>query len=123
MSPQYGELRPITAEIGLPDWGTRANFNRFRVLSSLLQRRRSSEAKQAVSCAGTLYTFSGALAPSPYAQVLAFSYVGSVTARLSSSGPQPNFAAWYKEQNYSTFADGAICIWLGGHHVGHRPTF
>jgi len=28
---------------------------------------------------------------------LAFSYIGSVTARHSSSGRQPNFAAWYKE--------------------------
>jgi len=30
---------------------------------------------------------------------LAFSYIGSVTARHSSSGRQPNFAAWYKEWN------------------------
>jgi len=28
---------------------------------------------------------------------LALSYIGSVTARHSSSGRQPNFAAWYKE--------------------------
>ena len=28
---------------------------------------------------------------------LAFSYIGSVTARHSSSGRQPNFVAWYKE--------------------------
>jgi len=27
----------------------------------------------------------------------AFSYIGSVTARHSSSGRQPYFAAWYKE--------------------------
>jgi len=51
------------------------------------------------------------------------SYIGSVTARHSSSGRQPNFAAWYKEWNYGTFAEGATYIWLGGHHVGHRPTF
>jgi len=30
---------------------------------------------------------------------LAFSYIGSVTARHSSSGRQPDFAAWYKEWN------------------------
>ena len=37
MPPQYGELRPtITAEIGLPVWGTPANFNGFRVLAALL---------------------------------------------------------------------------------------
>jgi len=37
---------PLTAEIGLPVWETQANFNRFRVLPSLLQRRRSVEANQ-----------------------------------------------------------------------------
>jgi len=47
---------------------------------------------------------------------LAFSYIASVTAR-------PNFAAWYKEWNYRTFADSATYIRQGGHHVGHQPTF
>jgi len=37
---------PLAAEIGLPVWGTSANFNGFRVLSSLLQRRRLPEANQ-----------------------------------------------------------------------------
>jgi len=37
---------PLTAEIGLPVWGTPANFSRFRVLASLLQRRRKPEANQ-----------------------------------------------------------------------------
>ena len=54
---------------------------------------------------------------------LAFSYIGSVTARLSSSEHQPNIAVWYKEWNCRTFAEGTTYIWLGSHHVGHRPTF
>jgi len=54
---------------------------------------------------------------------LALSYIGSVTARHSSSGRQPNVAACYKEWNYGTFAEGATYVRLGGHHVGHRPTF
>ena len=33
-------------EFGLPVWGIPANFNGFRVLSSVLQRRRSPEANQ-----------------------------------------------------------------------------
>jgi len=37
---------PLPAEIGLPVWGTPANFNGFRVLPSLRQRRRSREANQ-----------------------------------------------------------------------------
>jgi len=54
---------------------------------------------------------------------LAFSYIGSVTARQSSSLHQPNFTAWYKKWNYGTFAHGATDIRLGSHHIGHRPTF
>ena len=37
---------PLAAEIGLPVWGTPENFNGFRVLASLLHRRRSTEVNQ-----------------------------------------------------------------------------
>jgi len=37
---------PLAAEIGPVVWGTPANFNGFRVLAALLQRRGSSEANQ-----------------------------------------------------------------------------
>jgi len=40
---QFG---PLTAEIGSGVWGTPVNFNGFRVLASLLQRRRSPEVNQ-----------------------------------------------------------------------------
>jgi len=36
----------LTAEIGWRLWGTPANFNRFRVLASLLHRRRSTGVSQ-----------------------------------------------------------------------------
>ena len=36
MSPQYGELGPLAAEIVSLVWGTPANFNGFRVLAALL---------------------------------------------------------------------------------------
>ena len=36
MSPQYGELRPLAAEIGPVVWVTPANLNGFRVLAALL---------------------------------------------------------------------------------------
>ena len=102
----------------------------------LLQRRRSPEANQTLHDVWpslrwhTMCTFSGAVTPEtilPGAKFtlrpsLAFSYIGSVTARHFSSGHQPNFAAWYKEWNYRTFAEGATYIRQGGHHVGHRPT-
>jgi len=37
---------PLAAEICWQVWGTLANFNGFRVLASLLQRRHISEANQ-----------------------------------------------------------------------------
>jgi len=48
MSSQYGELNfdPLAAEIGSIIWGTPANYNGFRILAALLQRRRSREANQ-----------------------------------------------------------------------------
>ena len=45
-SLQYGYLRPLTAEIGSEVWGTRANFNGFRVLAALLQQCRSADVNQ-----------------------------------------------------------------------------
>jgi len=90
----------------------------------------------AVFCPGlvawyTICTFLGLLPPNGILQAakltlrpsLAFSYIGSVTARHSSSGRQPQFVAWHKEWNYGTVADGATYIRLGGYHVGYRPTF
>jgi len=53
---------PLTAEICWRVWGTPTNFNGFRVLASLLQRRRSPERRPTKLCtmfdrllAGTLY--------------------------------------------------------------------
>jgi len=132
-------FRPLTDDICWRVCGTPANFNGFRVLASLLHRRRSTEANQTlhdVWPSPTLVHYihiilGGLLPPSgilPAAKFtlrpsFAFSYIGSVTARHSSSGRQPKLAAWYNEWNYGTFAEGATYIRQGGHHVGHRPTF
>jgi len=40
MSAQYRELGPLAAEIGLPVWGTPANFNCFCILAALLHGSR-----------------------------------------------------------------------------------
>jgi len=128
---------PQVAEIGRVVWGTHANFNGFGILALLVQRRRSTEANQTLH---DVWPSPGLLHYMHFRELLprygilpgakctlmpsvAFSYIGSVTARHSSSGRQPNVAAWYKEWNYGTFADDATYIRLGGHHVGHRPTF
>jgi len=122
MSAQYGKLRLLVADIFWQVWGTAANFIGFRVLASLLQRRRSPEANQTLhnvwpSPGLVHYTYTvGGCCPDgilPWAKFtlrpsLAFSYTGtvSVTTRHSSSGPKPNFVAWYKEWNYGTLAEG-----------------
>ena len=131
------DVGPLVAEIRSGVWGTPANFSGFRTLTSLLQCWRSPEANKtlhdlwpAPGLVHCIYIL-GRLPPSrilPAAEFtshpsLAFSYIGSATARHSSSGRQPNFAAWYKEWNCGTFAEGATYIQLGGHHVGYQPTF
>jgi len=91
---------PVTAEIDWRVWGTLANFNGFRVLASLLHRRRSPEANQTLhdlwpspGLVHCVYTLSGACPVTEFCHPkftlrwsLGFSYIGSVIARHSSSG-------------------------------------
>ena len=107
---------PLAAEIGPVVWGTPAKFNGFRILPSLLQRCCSPEANQAlhdVSSSPALAHY-GILPGAKFTlrPSVAFSYIGSVTVQHSTSGRQPNFAAWNKEWNYGTFAEGATYIRL-----------
>jgi len=93
---------PLTAEIGLPVWGTPANFNGFRILVLLLQRRRSPEVSQTLhdvwSSPGLLhytYIFGGfcpdrilpcakfTLCPSLRSHILAALLHGTLAAGLS----------------------------------------
>ena len=134
---QYGELRPtngwdMLARLGHPSKFQRVSRIDFVTAPTSLNGRQPNFAGcLVVSWAGILYTLSGALAPNgilPSAKFtlrpsLALSYIGSVTALHSSSGRQPKFAAWYKEWNYGTFADGAtyifrrVAITLGIGHI------
>jgi len=98
----------LAAEIVSLVWGTPANFNGFRVLASLLQRCLSTEAKQTFHNVWPLPRLvdyihlrrlllrNGILPSAKFTvcvlQVLR-SPVGSITARQSSSGREPNFAA------------------------------
>ena len=97
---------PVAAEIGSVVWGTPANFNGFRVMPSLLQRRRSLEDNPTLhdiwpSPVLLHYSLYRELLPPdrilPGAkftlrQSFAFSYMPtpSVTAWHSGSGRQPN---------------------------------
>jgi len=122
---------PLAAEIGLPVWSTPANFNGFRVIASLLQRRRSLEANQTLHDVWrlvdwyTIYESSGALAPDgilPGAKItlrpsLAFSYIGSVTARHSSSGRHAtrNGITELSQRAPPMFGMAAITLGIGPH--------
>jgi len=88
---------PLATEIGLAVWGIPANFNRFHVLASLLQRRHSPEANQTFhnvwpspGLVHYIYIFGGSCPLTEFrhvqnslcVQVLAFSYIGWYTALL-----------------------------------------
>ena len=137
-SSQYGELRTSNGWDRFGKLGHPSKFQRVSRLglvtaaTTLTGGQPNFARCLAVSWAGTVYIhFRGLLPPggiSPCAKFtlrpnLAFFYIGSITAWHSSSGRQWNFAAWYKEWNYETFAEGTTYIQQGGHHVGHRPTF
>ena len=108
MSAQYGELRPTNGWDRFGCLGHPIKFQRVSRLGSVTAATSLAGGQPnlarclAVSWPGTLYTFSGALAPDgiltgaklTLRPSLAFSYIGSVTARHSSSGRQPNCAAW-----------------------------
>ena len=64
---------PLTAEIDCRVWGTLANFNRFRVLASLLYRSRSTEVNQTLHdvwpSPGLVHTFVGFCPLTEFCQV------------------------------------------------------
>jgi len=81
---------PLVAEIGSLVWGNWANFNGFRVLASLLHRRRSMEANQTLHdvwpCPGLvhhIYIFGGSWPVTEFTlrPSLALSYIGSISVR------------------------------------------
>jgi len=130
MSSQYGELRPTNGWDRLVSLQHPSKFLQvsrlcfITALTSLNGGQPNFAWCLSVSWAGTLYIhFWGLLPPNgilPCAKFtllrsLAFSCIGSITARHSSSVHQPNFVAWYNRlcHLYSE----------GGHHVGRRPTF
>jgi len=126
---------PLAAEIGLLVWSTPANFSGFRLLASLLHRRRSTKVNHTLHdvclSAGldTIYTFQGLLlsnrilsgAKFTFRPSRSFSYIGSVTARHSSTGRQPNFAVFNPtlrcsaEDTTYIFGRAAITLGIGPH--------
>jgi len=111
MSSEYGELRPTNSWDLLGSLGHLSKFQRVlrlgfvTALTSLNGGQANFARCLAVFCTVTLYIhFWGLLPPNgilprekfTLRPTLAFSYIGSVTARHSSSGRQPNFVVWYQ---------------------------
>ena len=127
MPHNMANFGPLAAEIGFGVWSTPAYFNGFasglRYWSDVIHRRPTKFCMMfGVSWAATLCIHFWVLLPAdrilPSAKFtlrpsLAFFYIGSVTARHSSSGHQSNFAACYKEWNYATLAEGTTYIRQG----------
>ena len=115
---------PLAAEIGSLVWGTPANFNGFRVLASLLQRRRSTETNQAMhdvwpspELVHFIYIF-GALAP----------LRNFATCKIHFASKSCVLLYWQRycttlEQWASAKLRRGMFTRQGGHHVGHWPTF
>jgi len=109
---------PLTAEIDWRVWAPQQISSGLtswlRYCSDVTQRRWTKLCTMFGRLLGwyTIYIFLGALAlnrifpgtKSTLYPSFAFSYIGNITARHLSSVCPPNFAVWYKEWNYRTFA-------------------
>ena len=109
MFSQYGGLRPTNSQDRLVSLGHPSKFQRVSQLGFVTALMSLNGGQPNFAMFGplvawyTTYTFWGFLSPNrilPGAKFtlrpsLVFSYIGSVTARHSSSGREPNFVAWY----------------------------
>jgi len=144
MSSQYVNFGPLTAETGWQIWGTSANFNGVRVFASLLRWCHSTVVHQTLHDVWPsawleyyTYVFGGSCprngilpgAKSTLCPSLAFLLFWQCYCTALEQWASAKLCAWYKEWNYGTFAHHfqqrapPMFQGLGGHHVGHRPTF
>jgi len=120
---------PLAAEIVSLVLGASANFNAFRILASLLQRRRSTEANQTLHDVWPsparlhyIYIFGGCCPVTKFCQVqnsvcvlqVLRSPIGSVTAQHSSSGREPNFCC-VEHRAPPIFGTATITLGIGPH--------
>jgi len=132
MSSQYSELRPILLEAQIVSlvWGTPAKFNGFRVLASLLQRRRLTEANQTLHDAWPspglvqyIYIFGGSCPVTEFYQVQkSLCILQVLRSRILVALLHGTWAVG-ASQSLRRWAQGATYIRQGDHHVGHWPTF
>jgi len=120
---------PLGTKIVLLVWGTPANFNRFRVLVLLLQRRRSMEANQTLhyvwpspGLVHYIYIFEGSCPVTEFFQVQHSLCIQVLHSPILAALLHSTLVVGIS-QTLRRSAEGATYIWQGGHHVGHWPTF
>ena len=121
---------PLTAEICWRVWGTPTNFDGFRILPSLLHRRRSTEVNQTLHDVWPspglgwyiMYTFWGLLPLTEFCQVqnsLCVQIVRSPILVALLHGTRPLGVSQILWRSAEVATDSR----QGDHNVGHRPTF
>jgi len=128
---QYGKLNfgRLAAEIGSVVLRTPANFNGFRVLALLLQRRRSTKANQSLHDVSPspglvskyIYIFGGSCPITEFCQVQN-SPSGVLRSPILAALPHGTRVVSVR-QTLRRCAESATYIRQGGYHVGHWPTF
>jgi len=122
----------LAAEIDWRVWGTPANFKGFRVLASLLQQRRSTEANQTLhdvwpspGLVDYLYIFGGCCPVTEFCQVQNSLCVLQVLHSPILSSLLHGTRVVGASQTLRRWAHGAIYMYIqqGDHYVGHWPTF
>ena len=126
----------LTAEIGLPVWGTFQQISCLGFLTaapSVIRGQPNFARCLAVSWASTnIYIFGGSCPLTEFCQVqnsltskscVLLYWQRNCTALEQRPSAKLCGVVPYRQWNFGIFAEGATYIRLGGHHVGHRPTF
>jgi len=140
MSSQYGELQPTNGWERFVSLGHPTKFQQVSRLgvitapTSLIGGQPNFTRCLAVSWAGILYIHFGGSCPlTEFCQVqnslcvsksCVLLYIGSVTARHAlQQWASAKLCGAVQGMELQNFRRGCLYIRLGGHHVGHRPTF
>jgi len=128
---------PLTAEIGSGVWGTPANFNRFRVLPLLLQRRHSLEANQTLhdvwpspGLVHYIYIFGGScpmteycpIQNSLYVQVLRSPMLVALLHSTPAAGVGQTLRRRAKNRITELSQRASAIFGTAAMHTGYRPT-
>jgi len=130
--PLTAESLRSVGEFGAPLQISTSFASSPRYCTDVAQRRSSKRCTMFGRLLGwyTIYIFGGSCPLTEFCQVqssvcvqVLHSPILAALLHATRAVVVSQFAAWYKEWNYRTFAESATYIRQGGHHIGHRPTF